>query len=46
MNNLLDFVIKQHGGIDRWREASTVSATVHVYGGFWDFKGQPRPAER
>ena len=41
MNDLLDFVIKQHGGIDRWREASTVSATVHVYGVFWASKGQP-----
>jgi hypothetical protein len=41
VNNLLDFVIERHGGIDRWYEASTVSATVHVYGGFWAFKGQP-----
>jgi hypothetical protein len=41
MNDLLDFVIKRRGGIDRWYEASTVSATVHVHGGFWAFKGQP-----
>jgi hypothetical protein len=41
VNNLLDFVIEHHGGIDRWYEASTVSATVHVHGGFWGFKGQP-----
>lgn len=40
MNDLLDFVIKQHG-IDRWSDASTVSATVPVYGGFWAFKGLP-----
>jgi len=32
-NDLLDFVIERHG------EASTVSATVHVRGGFWAFKG-------
>ena len=41
MNDLLDFVIERHGGIDRWNETSTVSATVHVHGGFWAFKGQP-----
>jgi hypothetical protein len=41
MNDLLDFVIERHGGIDRWHEASTVSATVRVHGGFWAFKGQP-----
>lgn len=41
VNNLLDFIIERHGGIDRWYEASTVSATVHVHGGFWAFKGQP-----
>src|SRR5499433_80001 len=41
MNDLLDFIIERHGGIDRWREASTLSATVHVYGRFWAFKGQP-----
>jgi hypothetical protein len=40
-NDLLDFVIESHGGIDRWHEASTVSASVHVHGGFWAFKGQP-----
>ena len=26
VNDLLDFVIERHGGIDRWYEASTVSA--------------------
>ena len=41
MNDLLDFVIERQGGIDRWYEASTVSATVHVHDGFWAFKGQP-----
>ncbi len=40
MNDLLDFVIERHGGIDRWREPSTISATVHVHGGSWAFKGQ------
>ncbi|MEU1600304.1 hypothetical protein ABZ468_48040 [Streptomyces sp. NPDC005708] len=41
MSDLLDFVIDRHGGIDRWRDASTISATVHVHGAFWPFKGQP-----
>jgi len=31
VNDLLDFVIERHGGIDRWYEASTVSTTVHVH---------------
>jgi hypothetical protein len=41
VNELLNFVIERHGGINRWYEASTVSATMHVHGGFWAFKGQP-----
>jgi hypothetical protein len=41
MNELLSWVIDAHGGADRWREASTISATVHVHGAFWALKGQP-----
>ncbi|MFD8339302.1 hypothetical protein ACFV42_42795 [Streptomyces solisilvae] len=41
MNDLLDFVIDRHGGIGRWRDASTVSAIVHFHGSFWALKGHP-----
>jgi hypothetical protein len=40
VDHLIDFVVERHGGIDDWYEASTVSATVRVHGGFWAFKGQ------
>lgn len=41
MNDLVEFVIEKHGGLELWEEAVRVSATVHVHGGFWAFKGQP-----
>jgi hypothetical protein len=40
MSDLLDFVIDRRGGTDRWHQTPAVSATVHVDGGFWAFKGQ------
>jgi hypothetical protein len=41
MSDLVDFVIDRHGGLHRWEHAASVSAQVHVHGGFWGFKGQP-----
>jgi hypothetical protein len=41
MSDLVDFVIDRHGGVHRWERAVSVSAQVHVYGGFWGYKGQP-----
>jgi len=41
MRDLIDFVIEKHGGAQLWADARTLSAAVHVYGGFWAFKGQP-----
>ncbi|GHD42399.1 hypothetical protein [Streptomyces galbus] len=41
MSDLINFVIEKHGGLKLWEEASRVSATVHVRGGFWAYKGQP-----
>ncbi|MGW3668471.1 hypothetical protein [Streptomyces sp. NPDC005141] len=41
MTDLLEFVLAQHGGAQRWEGARTISATVHVYGVFWPYKGQP-----
>jgi hypothetical protein len=42
MNDLLNFVIERHGGIERWQQASTLTAAVNCHGVFWAFKGQPR----
>jgi hypothetical protein len=41
MTDLVDWVLAQHGGADRWKGADTISAKVHVYGAFWPYKGQP-----
>jgi hypothetical protein len=41
MTDLLNFAIDRRGGLDRWHDASTVTAKVHVHGVFWTRKGQP-----
>jgi hypothetical protein len=41
VSDLIDFVIGKHGGLQRWEQAESVTAGVHVYGGFWGYKGQP-----
>ncbi len=40
MTGLVDFVLAQHGGVQRWEGAEAISAKVHIYGVFWPFKGQ------
>jgi hypothetical protein len=41
MTDLIQFVIEKHRGAQLWADARTLSAAVHVDGGFWAFKGQP-----
>lgn len=41
MNNLLDFVINAHGGLDNWRKFRKVSARLNVGGLTWVNKQQP-----
>lgn len=41
MNDLLEFVVDGHGGLDRWHAATTLSATVRLSGPFWPFKQRP-----
>ncbi|MFD6751748.1 hypothetical protein [Streptomyces anthocyanicus] len=41
MSDLLDFVMTQHGGAHLWKGAQRLTASVHVHGGFWPYKGQP-----
>jgi hypothetical protein len=44
---LLDAVVAAHGGLDRWREFSTIEATIISGGKLWEIKGQPQdPAPR
>ena len=39
---LLDDVLAAHGGLDRWREFSTIEATIVSGGKLWQIKGQPQ----
>ncbi|GGX76630.1 hypothetical protein [Streptomyces fructofermentans] len=39
MNALLDLVVEKHGGLERWKGLSSVSARVTFGGPFWEFKG-------
>jgi hypothetical protein len=41
MTDLVDFVLTKHGGAVPWERAAAISATVHIYGAFWPYKGQP-----
>lgn len=47
MTELLDAVLAAHGGPDRWRQFSTIEATIVSGGKLWQIKGQPQdPAPR
>lgn len=47
MTGLLDAVLEAHGGLDRWRQSSTLQATIVTGGKLWEIKGQPQdPAPR
>jgi hypothetical protein len=39
--NLVDTVIAAHGGLDRWRAASRLTADIRYGGGFWAGRGWP-----
>lgn len=41
MNDLLDFAVKSHGGLDRWNSFRTLKAELTVGGAIWSFKQQP-----
>ena len=41
MNDLKDFVIAAHGGLDRWNQLSEVRAHLLVGGQLWPLKKQP-----
>ncbi|SCK32045.1 hypothetical protein VAR608DRAFT_2774 [Variovorax sp. HW608] len=39
MNDLLQQVLKAHGGLDRWNQFSSVTAQLSTGGGLWALKG-------
>jgi hypothetical protein len=47
MTRLLDAVLAAHGGLERWRQFSTIEATIVTGGDLWQIKGQSQdPAPR
>ncbi|OKI44709.1 hypothetical protein [Micromonospora sp. CB01531] len=46
MSDLLDTVIAAHGGLDRWRSATRITAEVQAGGALWGLKGQPGVLDR
>jgi hypothetical protein len=41
MSDLLEGVLAAHGGLDRRRATTRLTATVEVDGPFWDWRGRP-----
>ncbi|MEU8175200.1 hypothetical protein AB0C14_20160 [Microbispora hainanensis] len=41
MDALLARVMEAHGGLERWKNLSTLTARITAGGPFWEFKGQP-----
>ena len=41
MTDLLETVIKAHGGLERWNQLDAVSARLIQGGALWELKGQP-----
>jgi hypothetical protein len=47
MTGLLAAVLAAHGGLDRWRQFTSMEATIVSGGELWEIKGQPQdPAPR
>ena len=47
MTRLLDAVLAAHGGLERWRQFSTIEATIVTGGDLWQIKGHSQdPAPR
>lgn len=39
MDTLLSKILEAHGGLDRWKKLSTLTARITYDGPFWEFKG-------
>ena len=40
MNDLLDFAVEAHGGLDRWRQIRSIRVAASITGAIWFVKGQ------
>lgn len=43
MSELLDLVLKAHGGLERWHDVSTLNVKLSMSGGLYAIKGFPEP---
>lgn len=41
MNNLLEYSINAHGGLENWNKLNTVKLRAKIHGLLWKMKGQP-----
>ncbi len=41
MNDLLELAVEAHGGLKRWRQLTTVKASLSITGELWQLKAQP-----
>jgi len=41
MNDLLSAAVNSHGGLSRWSQLKTVTATLSITGAIWEVKGKP-----
>lgn len=39
IDDLIELAFRARGGRELWSKAATITANVHVYGGFWAYKG-------
>jgi hypothetical protein len=40
MNELLELTVKAHGGLDRWREVTSIRVPASITGAIWFVKGK------
>jgi hypothetical protein len=41
MNDLLKLAVDAHGGLERWNQLKTITASMSITGGIWHVKGRP-----
>ena len=41
MNELLKLAVDAHGGLDRWQQLKTITASMSITGGIWQVKSRP-----
>jgi hypothetical protein len=46
MHDLIQQILDAHGGMERWRRYTTVTANISTGGGLWALKGLKMPSRR